>query len=295
MTMAVNRQIDEQGQSFGLQRHWPARLSLDYDVDHNRTRMHGMRFNGPLRVQRPFYPEGPVCHTYLLHPPGGMVSGDDLNIQVNCQPGSHALLTTPSAGKIYRADSCNVPQRQSTELTIDHARCEWLPMETIVFDGAHGQLSSRIELSGPCRFIGMEMICLGRPASELPFTSGRIEQSLSLYHDGIPLLLDRQCLDGQSTLLPAAAGFNGFTVSGTLLAFGLSAPQQESIVTVLREQLPMQSAHGWLSVTHRLGLVVVRYLGHDSEAGMHLLRQCWTLLRPELLNQPACIPRIWLT
>ncbi len=285
----------EQRPGFGDQRHWPARLELGYDRVEERTRMHTMQFLGPLRVQRPFYPETGVCHTYLLHPPGGVVSGDDLSIQIQGKPGSHALITTPSAGKIYRADTHKVLQRQHTQIRLDQASCEWLPMETIVFDGAHGQLESRVDLTGDCRFIGLEMICLGRPASSLPFATGRIDQQLSLYHDGIPLLLDRQCLQGGSELLPSNAGFHGYTVSGTLLAFGFSTSQLDLIVEDLREQLPAQSEHGWLSVTHRLGLLVVRYLGQDSEAGMQQLRQAWSLLRPRVLGVPACVPRIWLT
>jgi len=65
------------------QRHWPAFLLLEFEKGENKTRMSEMKFKGPLRVQRPLYPEGQVCHVYLLHPPGGLVSGDDLNIKLN--------------------------------------------------------------------------------------------------------------------------------------------------------------------------------------------------------------------
>lgn len=150
------------------QRHWPAYISLGFDKGADKTRMHQMKFQGPLRVQRPFYPEGEVCHTYLLHPPGGLVSGDDLNIQYDCDQGSEVLLTTPSAGKIYRADSNGVVQKQRVDIQVTDANCEWLPMETIVFEGAHGELTTQINLYGDAKLIGLDVFCLGRPKSALP-------------------------------------------------------------------------------------------------------------------------------
>ena len=60
---------------------------------------------GPLRVQRPFYPaneQADECHVYLLHPPGGFVGNDTLEIEGTLAAGTHVLVTTPSAGKFYR-------------------------------------------------------------------------------------------------------------------------------------------------------------------------------------------------
>lgn len=279
--------------TFGEQRHWPASLAVGFDKTAERTRMHKMDFKGPLRVQRPFYPEDEVCHVYLLHPPGGLVSGDDLCIQIECREGAHALLTTPSAGKIYHADSCGVAQRQRTDICIEEACCEWLPMETLVYDGAHGILDTRINLYGNSTFIGMDTICLGRPASDLPFSKGRIEQQLSFYFQDRPLLLERQCLGGHDPMMQASAGFRGATVSGTLLAYGLNDP--DTAVEALRAVLPNRDGDNWFSVTHRLDLLIVRYLGHDSEQAQCGLRLAWQLLRPSLMNKPPCTPRIWST
>ncbi|GAA5213405.1 urease accessory protein UreD [Corallincola platygyrae] len=291
----------------GLDRHWPAMLTLGFDSakqgDSQRTRMHQMQFKGPLRVQRPFYPEDGACHVYLLHPPGGLVSGDDLAIQVECQPDAHALLTTPSAGKIYHADTDGVVQRQTTAITVTDARCEWLPMETIVFDGAHGVLKTAIQLHGNAKFIGMDVVCLGRPASALPFSTGVIEQHLSLYHNGVPLLLERQRLSGNDPLLYAKAGFQQATVSGTLLAFAgenicderAAEFSLEMLVEKLRDALPQRDGDDWFSVTERLGVIVVRYLGHNSERAQQGLRQAWQILRPDVIGTAPVIPRVWNT
>ena len=87
-------------------------MELNFAVRQGRTTLAKMQFSGPLRVQRPFYPESAPaaalgragvsqpCHCCLLHPPGGLVSGDDLSLEVRLGQGSHALLTAPSASKL---------------------------------------------------------------------------------------------------------------------------------------------------------------------------------------------------
>ncbi|MHA2938260.1 urease accessory protein UreD [Vibrio sp. RC27] len=279
------------------QRHWPAYLSLGFDKAADKTRMKHMEFHGPLRVQRPFYPEDDVCHVYLLHPPGGLVSGDDLSIHIHCQTDSHALITTPSAGKIYKADSKAIEQKQHVDIEVDHAVCEWMPMETIVFDGAHGKLSTQVNLYGNAKFVGIDVFCLGRPKSHLPFVHGSVEQRLSIYQDGKPILLERQFLAADDPLLTAVSGFNGHLVSGTLAIVGLEQTgieQGNEMVNQLRTHFQADQK-GCLSITYRLNVLLVRYLGDCSEQAQQQLRQCWELVRPTLLERPACAPRIWYT
>ncbi|MBD1388320.1 urease accessory protein UreD [Neiella sp. HB171785] len=293
MTDYLNAINNNQASEADQQRHWPAWIALGFDQARGKTRMNQMQFAGPLRVQRPFYPEGETSHVYLLHPPGGLVSGDDLHIQVDCQPQSHALLTTPSAGKIYQADSANIEQKQRVDISVDNAKCEWLPMETIVFDGAHGFLNTQINLYGDARFIGMDVFCLGRTHSGLPFEQGMIEQSFNLYHNDKPLLLDRQRLGSQDPLIEALVGFNNCTVSGTLVAFGADAPEQQ--VEQLRQTMTDIEEERCISITQRLDLILVRYLGNCSEQAQRLLRQCWHILRPAIIDKAPCVPRIWNT
>ncbi|HSP31384.1 MAG TPA: urease accessory protein UreD, partial [Halomonas sp.] len=98
------------GHRFDQGRHWAASLALTCAQRDGATRMVQARHHGPLRVQRPFYPEGrdQACHVYVLHPPGGLVSGDALTINARVASGAHALLTTPAANKLYKADSQGV-------------------------------------------------------------------------------------------------------------------------------------------------------------------------------------------
>ncbi|QTF94080.1 urease accessory protein UreD [Halomonas sp. BM-2019] len=281
------------GHRFDAGRHWEATLSLRFAAREGATRLTRARHRGPLRVQRPFYPEGRLgaCHLYLLHPPGGLVSGDALTISARVEAGAHALLTTPAAGKLYRADSHGVAWRQSTHLQVaDGGTLEWLPQETLAFDGSRGEQSTTIELEGQARCLGWEQLALGRPASQLPYRSGRLEQRFRLTRDGKPLWLERQPLDPAHPRFRGRWGQGGASVQATLWAVGLG--DEGAAIEALRERLP--ASPRW-AVTVRHGVLLLRYLGDERREAWALCEAAWRVLRPRLLGLEAEIPRIWLT
>ncbi|NYS62487.1 urease accessory protein UreD [Vreelandella salicampi] len=281
------------GHRFDRERHWAAALNLTFAYRSGATRLVHARHQGPLRVQRPFYPEGRdrACHVYVLHPPGGLVSGDALTISAHVENGAHALLTTPAANKLYKADSQGVAWTQQTRLSVeDGATLEWLPQETIAFDGSRGQQRTQIDLHGSARCLGWEVMALGRPASDLPYVSGRIEQHFRLTLDGKPLWLERQPLDPTHPRFTGRWGQGGATVQATLWAVGLAdAP---AAIEALREVLPDNPR--W-AVTVRHGVLLLRYLGNSRNEAWGLCEQAWQLLRPRLIEREAHTPRIWLT
>ncbi len=278
---------------YGATRTWQAGLTLElqHQPATNRTVLSKMDFYGPLRVQRPFYPEGEVCHLYLLHPPGGMVSGDELSIDISAQPGAHTVVTTPSAGKVYQADSSNVRQRQKVTLNVEGA-LEWLPQETIIFNGANGCLDTEIHLSENSRFIGWDVFCLGRLAGNYPFLTGTLEQRLQVYRDGVPCLLDRQRLvktGGEDALFHATWGFGGATVSGTCIAT-IASEQITELLERVRTQLS-----GSFACTVKDNLLIIRYLGHSVPDAKRGFIAAWRSLRPVVMGREVTIPRIWHT
>ncbi len=300
MNQALNNnpmQID----GFGLQRQWQASIELRFEPRNGRTALPGLSHRGPLRVQRPFYPEGPVCHVYLLHPPGGLVSGDQLTISVSLEPGSDALITTPSAGKIYKGDRCGVPQQQQVNLRVDtDASLEWLPQETILYDGALGQSTTRVDLAADSHFIGWEIICLGRPANAIKFESGCFLQDMSIYRDGLPLLLEKQHLQAGSPLAKQRWGLQNCPIVANLYAVGFDNEPVE-LIEQLRQQWndlcsnKTSAEDALLAISWRLGVLCIRYLGHDSEQARNVFTALWQTLRPALIERQAVIPRIWLT
>ena len=281
------------GHRFDAERRWAASLALRFANRDGVTRLVQARHQGPLRVQRPFYPEGSqeACHVYVLHPPGGLVSGDALTIRAHIEREAHALLTTPAANKLYKADSQGVAWIQHTELTVEEGgTLEWLPQETIAFNGSKGTQRTHIALQDRARCLGWEVMALGRPASDLPYVSGRIEQHFRLTLDGKPLWLERQPLDPGHPRFAGRWGQGGATVQATLWAVGID--DAAAAIDALREALPGNSR--W-AVTVRHGVLLLRYLGASRNEAWALCEQAWHLLRPRWIERKAHTPRIWLT
>ena len=279
---------------YGTDRQWLAELDIKLVPIADKTHLKQLAFSGPLRIQRPFYPEGGVCHLYVLHPPGGLVSGDQLHIRVHGTRHSQSLLTTPSAGKIYGRDSDGVAQGQRVRLQLsDNAECEWLPQETLIFRDANAELETDIELDSEARFIGWDLVCLGRPAAGERFDKGQVSQRIRLWRNARLLLNERLQLAAGSPVQHSRVGFHDHCVFGTLVA---SAPDlNPECVTRLVEALRSQLASPVFTVTHRLGVLLVRYLGDDMNECRAGMWQAWSIVRPVLFGRPVCIPRIWLT
>jgi urease accessory protein len=271
---------------------WHARLSLGFQRREAATILTRREHVGPLRIQKALYPEGEaVCHAIVLHPPSGIVGGDELEINVTVGPGAHALLTTPGAGKWYRSAGAWASQR--LEFSVEaRGVLEWLPQETIVFDAARAAMRSTVDLADDARFIGMEVLCLGRRASGEKFTEGAVRLDTRVRRSGRPIWLERGLLEGGSGLLDASAGLASFSVSGTFLAV---APGIEPGLLAACRDIPAQEAGARHGLTALPDMLVARYLGHSSEAARQWFVALWQTLRPALIGRAAQLPRIWNT
>jgi urease accessory protein len=266
---------------------WQARLEIGLEARGPRTRMTHRRQFGPLAVQRPFYPEGDVCHLYLLHPPGGVVGGDGIEVVVDAGPLARAVLTTPGATKCYRSSGTAARVSQTLRAGAG-ATLEWLPQEAILFPGAVLRQETRIDLAADARFAGWEVLCLGRPANAETFSRGMADVSLGVWRAGVPVLAERLRIeDGHG--LRGPAGLRGYPVVATLLV----TPATGEDVRELREL-----AAGCISpcgVTLLDGLLVARLLAEDTLVAKRLLQSAWQRLRPRFAGRHACPPRIWAT
>jgi len=269
---------------------WKAELGLEFAPSGGRTILR-RRHQGPLTVQRPFYPEGDdLCHVYALHPPGGIVGGDRLWIDAVVETGGHGLITTPSAGKFYRSAGATAHQVQTMQVA-EGGSLEWLPLETIVYSGAQVRQETRIDLSGDAVFLGWEITCLGLPASGEPFANGEFFQAIDVYRDGDPILLERGLYQGGADMLHAPWGLGGATVFGTLVATGGSNATAERI----RRTAQTMTDKGRFSLTAFDGLTVCRAMGDNAFRVRDLLAAAWAELRTENLGRAACPPRVWNT
>ncbi|MFB0935051.1 MAG: urease accessory protein UreD [Propionivibrio sp.] len=273
--------------------HWEAEIALGFTRLDSGTVLSERRHCGPLRVQKALYPEGrDVCQTILLHPPSGIAGGDRLHIAVNVGPQAHAQITTPGAGKWYRSGGEEALQTLDFTVGAD-AILEWLPQETIVFDGARSRMETRVQLWPDSRYFGWEILCLGRSASGERFNNGFIKLRTRIERNGQPLWLERGHIEGNDPLLASRAGWAGASIGGTLLATLPPEIEISPLLEACRAIAPRDDAEH--AMTAFPGLLVGRYLGHNSEAARNWFAALWETLRPPLLGRPALTPRIWNT
>jgi urease accessory protein len=269
---------------------WHARLRLAFERRGPRTVIARRDHVGPLRVQKALYPEGDeVCEAIVVHPPGGIVGGDRLELEVDVGAGAWAQITTPGAAKWYR--SAGDPASLATRLAVGAgATLEWLPQETLAFDGARAAIDTRIELARGARFIGWEIVGLGRSASGERFERGRFCQSIELHDDGGLAWCERAVLDGGSAALQSGAILGGSPVFGTLVVAG-AAVDDELLATCRM----IGCSSGAIAVTRVPRIFVARYRGDSTGSARTYLAKVWQTLRPALLRRAAEPPRIWST
>ena len=268
--------------------HWRATLSLGFADDRGTTRLVERSHFGPLRVQKPLYPEHPsVCHAIVVHPPGGVVGGDQLAIAANVGAGSHAFITTPGAAKWYRANGH--VSRQALQLQVNAgAALEWLPQETIFFNGADVRLDTEVTMEADASFLCSDILCFGRTASGERFDHGRVAQRMQVRRGGKLVWFEQGALCGGDAGMTGPLGLNGRTVCATFLAVGRQAGA--GCLQALREEASPQ-----FGVTQMKSVLVARYVGDSSQEARRLMHRAWQLLRPALLEREAVTPRIWNT
>ncbi|MBD8531455.1 MULTISPECIES: urease accessory protein UreD [unclassified Massilia] len=271
---------------------WLARLELDVVFEGGASIVGRNRHQGPLRVQKPLYPEGAqTVHAIVVHPPGGIRAGDRLEIAVSVGPGAHAFLTSPGATKWYRSDdedNGDGAACQSVQLAAgDGAALEWMPQETIYFNGARAVQRHTVHLGAAARYIGCEVMCFARQASGERFERGRLRLHSEIWCAGQLLWYEQACIDAGSEALDGPFGLDGASVCATLTAVG--PPLSAALQAQVRALDPALGASQLKSV------FIARLLCGDSEHARAVMTRAWQLLRPHLLGRPAILPRIWAT
>ncbi|MFM7800635.1 MAG: urease accessory protein UreD [Limnohabitans sp.] len=147
---------------------WLAKLEVDYRVeDHRCVARH--QHEGPLRILKSLYPEGDsMCHKILVHPPSGLVGGDELHIRLNLQPQSYALITTPSATRFYGSNSLTASQHVHATLA-DQARLEWLPLEALAYSACQAHNQVVLKLAPNSQLMAWDITALGLPHAQPAF------------------------------------------------------------------------------------------------------------------------------
>ena len=277
---------------------WHGHLRIDYRRAGERT-VADDRHRGPLRVLRRLYPEGPaVCHHVLVHPPGGIVGGDVLELEAALAAGSHALLTTPGATRFYRSAGDTARQRVAFDVA-EGARLEWLPMETIAHRGCLAENRLALRLAPGAEAIGWDVLALGLPAAGAgeAFDAGRYAQRVEL--EGV--WLDAGVVDGRDrVLLDGPCGFAGHRVLATAWCAaggaGFDAARRRALVEAAREVVDADALVATAGVTSpHAPVVVLRVLADRVEPAMALLVKARAAWRAVMWGMGGEVPRIWRT
>lgn len=273
---------------------WCARLQLDFETRGERTVLARRHHSGPMMVQSAFYPEGDPCHVYLLHPPGGLVGGDQLRIKVTLADRTHALLTTPAAGKFYRSrrpgSGGPVSAIRQDFAVGDGAILEWLPCESIVFNGANCDARTHIDLHSSSKLLAWDGWVFGRPACNERFDSGTFTQHFEVHIDQCPVLIERNRLLADSPWMAQPWGLNANPAIATLVAYpGGELALRAARAACVNNDLVMATC------TEMDGLVVCRVKAEQLPAVRRQMELWWRALRPIVLGCKPIPPRIWAT
>ena len=272
---------------------WNARLALDYRLEGARS-VARFRHEGPLRILQSLYPEGDtVCHNVLVHPPGGLVGGDTLDIRIHAAAGSHGLVTTPGASRFYRSEGERAAQHTTIALEAG-ARLEWLPLEAICFSGCRAENRLTLRPDAGAELIGWDVVALGLPGAGKPFERGMLQQHLEVpgawLERGRIEAADARLLDGPLGLAGHRCLASLFFVAGSPIARARRDAALDC-ARALADAHPLGGSAG--ATSPQPGVVVLRVLAPLVEPAMQLLRQVWQAWRAELWQLPGAAPRIW--
>jgi urease accessory protein len=272
---------------------WRARLELRFERAGQRTILARRSHEGPLLVQRTFQPElgtaGP-CHAYIIHPPGGVVSGDELSLGVHVAPKACVLLTSVAAGKFYRSPDAARTCRLSQTFEVDHGDLEWLPFENLYYPAAVVDLTTRVDLSVESRFIGWEIACLGLPAQAQLFERGWINQGIELRHAGHPLVLERMHFDAESA--QARWGLAGYAAFGNCFAYPAGSAHLDQARSASERWSASDVTVAWTLVDR---VLCGRGRARRADRLRAAFIDVWCALRSSLLGRRPHPPRIWAT
>jgi urease accessory protein len=272
---------------------WHGSLDLVYSDRDGETQIAHALIQAPLKVQRPFYPESKaICHSVILHTAGGIVGGDRLSQTIKLQSQANALITTAAAGKVYRSNGQTA--KQTINIDVESGAClEWLPQETIIFNGALYHQNLLVELAPGANFLGWEITRFGRSARGEKFLAGEWRSHTEIWQQGKPLFIDRQWLSAGETIINSPVGLAGHPIVASLIWIG--KPVSPEIIEQARSLWEIKKDRGEAGVTttQALGLLC-RYRGSSTEEVQNWFIEVWQLLRRSLLERGTIKPRVWM-
>jgi urease accessory protein len=236
---------------------------------------------GCLKLRFPHSHDGGL-EAVLINISGGVADGDTLSVTLEAGAGAALTFSTPAAERIYRAMRGAPAARIDMQARIGAgARLNYLPQETLFFDGCALDRSLRIDLDPQGVFLGVEARLFGRLLSGEAIRQMHLRDRLILRRGGRLVLHDAVRMQGDPRLLLAAgAGAGGCKAAATLL---YAAPDAAVRLDAVRAALEGgdAGASAWD------GILMARLVAADGQA----LRRAVVPALQILLQEP--LPRLW--
>lgn len=275
---------------------WHGQLHLEFTYREPQTLLSYSHAQAPLKIQRSFYPEGAgICHSVVLHTAGGLVGGDLLSLNVRLHSHAQALVTTAAAAKIYRSNGQEA--QHTTHISVAEGGClEWLPQDTIVFNGAVYRQMLRVDLAPDAVWMGWDITRFGRTARGESFETGTWRSHTEVWQGDRLIWVDPQWIQGGSEMLDSLHGLAGCPVIGSLALVGF--PVTADLIATVRSLWQDKDGQdkdltGELGVSRLMNGLLCRYRGHSTTEARRWFIQIWHVLRQQYLGRSGCIPRVW--
>jgi urease accessory protein len=261
------------------------RLDLSFAKGGNATVLAGLYQQSPSRVLFPRPPAGEPPLAVLVNTSGGMAGGDRASVAVSIGAGAAATVTTQAAEKIYR--SLGPDTRVDTRLEVgDAGQLEWLPQETILFDGASVDRHLDVTIAESGRLLACETLVFGRAARGETMRRGKVRESWRIERGGRLAWVDRLGLSGDIAARLDGMGFGGARALATALYAG---PDAATLVPAAQQTAAEEG--GGSSLVN--GVLVARLLGANPARVRDGLARLIALLRGGAFGFASGAPALW--
>ncbi len=257
---------------------WQARLELEYHHI-NSTVLTKNSHYGPLVVQKPFYDHG-ECHTYILHPPGGIANKDKLDTHITLHSNTQVVFTTTGAGKFYRSYHDEVTTVHQT-LYANQSVLEWLPLENIYFDGARSKVTLECEITD-----AKLMLWDIHHAGSHPDT--QVSTTTKIIKDDSLVCLDTLRINEEQRR--TISNFHSYSAFGNFFI----SPGDNNLLEIIRTIIA-KDAHTQSGATLVRGIIILRSLSDKARYIQQLFIRIWQQIRPVVIGLEPHPPRIWAT
>ncbi len=268
--------------------HGAARVA--FALRDGRTRLADLYQHDPLRVMFPTPgPDEPPCAA-IVTTSGGLVGGDVLDVEIDLGPGAMALTMAQAAEKVYRSTGADCRIDVSLRAA-PGAWLEYLPQETILFEGARMRRRTGIDAAAGARVLAGEMLVFGRRARGERITTGLIRDSWEVRVDGRLIWADALHMDGAlDKILSHPAAFDGAGASATAIYVADDAGALLDTARGLLESGDTKLRAGASIVN---GVLVARWLAHDPFILRRGFGAFWSAFRGKAAGLPCRMPRLW--